>query len=337
MADLTNPHDAFFKELFSRREVARDFIAHHLPPEVVELLDLETLEQHAGTFVDEALQESYSDILYRARRVNGGECCVYLLFEHKSRAERFTPLQLLGYQTRIWADCLKADPKLKKLPPILPVVVYHGKSGWRVARNFSELLDWGPDEAALRQYVPDFTYHLFETRTYDERTAQDMALLKIGLAALKYIFESDLGRHLAQYFTLFQEMDETDARIYISVLLHYVTQTAQPVTVEEVEKAVRAAFTQQGEAMRLSIIDQWKLEGRQQGLQEGRQEAWEEAQRRESALLIRLLERRFAALPADMREQVNRLSFAKLEKLGEAIFDFSNIKEVAAWLRRNKA
>jgi predicted transposase YdaD len=39
---LTNPHDRFFKELFSRREVAQDFMSHYLPPELVALLDLST-------------------------------------------------------------------------------------------------------------------------------------------------------------------------------------------------------------------------------------------------------------------------------------------------------
>lgn len=36
---LTNPHDRFFKDLFSRREAAQDFLRHYLPPEVSALLD----------------------------------------------------------------------------------------------------------------------------------------------------------------------------------------------------------------------------------------------------------------------------------------------------------
>ena len=29
MADITNPHDRFFKEVLSREEVARDFMLHY--------------------------------------------------------------------------------------------------------------------------------------------------------------------------------------------------------------------------------------------------------------------------------------------------------------------
>lgn len=43
MAELTNPHDRFFKETFSRLDVARDFFAHYLPPPVAQSLNLDTL------------------------------------------------------------------------------------------------------------------------------------------------------------------------------------------------------------------------------------------------------------------------------------------------------
>ena len=40
MADITNPHDRFFKEVLSREEVARDFLIHYLPSDVVDLFDM---------------------------------------------------------------------------------------------------------------------------------------------------------------------------------------------------------------------------------------------------------------------------------------------------------
>ncbi|RMD98278.1 MAG: hypothetical protein D6814_07860, partial [Calditrichaeota bacterium] len=35
MQEITNPHDRFFKESFSRRETARDFLQNYLPAEIV--------------------------------------------------------------------------------------------------------------------------------------------------------------------------------------------------------------------------------------------------------------------------------------------------------------
>lgn len=41
--DLPNPHDRFFKEVWSRKAVSRDFLSRYLPCAVVDLLDLRTL------------------------------------------------------------------------------------------------------------------------------------------------------------------------------------------------------------------------------------------------------------------------------------------------------
>ncbi|HLC16277.1 MAG TPA: Rpn family recombination-promoting nuclease/putative transposase [Thermodesulfovibrionia bacterium] len=63
MPKLENPHDKFFKEVFSRHEAARDFLVHYLPKEIAELIDLEFLEISKDSFVDEELQEHFCDIL----------------------------------------------------------------------------------------------------------------------------------------------------------------------------------------------------------------------------------------------------------------------------------
>ncbi|MBC2695761.1 MAG: Rpn family recombination-promoting nuclease/putative transposase [Desulfobacteraceae bacterium] len=51
MSDIINPHDRFFKEVLSRKEVARDFILHYLPADIVVLLDVDSLEIRKDSFV----------------------------------------------------------------------------------------------------------------------------------------------------------------------------------------------------------------------------------------------------------------------------------------------
>ncbi|WP_295437475.1 Rpn family recombination-promoting nuclease/putative transposase [uncultured Thiodictyon sp.] len=40
MDAITAPHDAFFRESFGRRDVALDFLRHHLPPELLTAMAL---------------------------------------------------------------------------------------------------------------------------------------------------------------------------------------------------------------------------------------------------------------------------------------------------------
>ena len=62
-AELRNPHDRFFKEVWSRKDVGQDFLRHYLPAEVVDLLDLRSLELSKESFIDEQLRGHYSDML----------------------------------------------------------------------------------------------------------------------------------------------------------------------------------------------------------------------------------------------------------------------------------
>ena len=41
---IQNPHDKFFKETFSNIEVAKDFLLNYLPQNIIENVDINTLE-----------------------------------------------------------------------------------------------------------------------------------------------------------------------------------------------------------------------------------------------------------------------------------------------------
>jgi hypothetical protein len=41
---IQNPHDKFFKEVFGKVEVARDFFTNYLPQSILNIIDLKTIE-----------------------------------------------------------------------------------------------------------------------------------------------------------------------------------------------------------------------------------------------------------------------------------------------------
>jgi hypothetical protein len=93
---IASPHDTFFRESFTRSEVARDFLRCELPAALLAELDLATLTIGKDTYVASDLRTAYSDLVYRIA-YRGEALNVYLLFEHKSWAEHWTALQLLRY------------------------------------------------------------------------------------------------------------------------------------------------------------------------------------------------------------------------------------------------
>ncbi|WP_155716869.1 Rpn family recombination-promoting nuclease/putative transposase, partial [Leptospira borgpetersenii] len=94
MSEVNNPHDRLIRETFQDKKEAATFFKNTLPPEVVELLDLENLELTESSFVSEELKQEQTDLLFQIPLQSGNKSNVYLLFEHKSYLENTIYIQL---------------------------------------------------------------------------------------------------------------------------------------------------------------------------------------------------------------------------------------------------
>ena len=131
---LHHPHDSLFRWTFGRPEHAAGELAFVLGDDLARHIDWTSLALVPGSYVDEALRQSESDLLYSVR-LHGYETLLYLLFEHQSSSDPFMPLRLLGYMQAIWATRLReGGTAAEGLPPIIPVVLHHGTSGWTAPR-----------------------------------------------------------------------------------------------------------------------------------------------------------------------------------------------------------
>ncbi len=157
----SSPHDALFKETFGQADIARSELEVILPVEVRAHLDRSTLVVRPGSFVDEELQQVHSDLLYAVRTKGGGEGLVYVVFEHQSSFDATMPFRLLRYMVRVWERWLRDNPKAKKLPIVLPVLLHHGDGRWSVAPDFASILDAEPGLLeAVRPFQPMFRFVL---------------------------------------------------------------------------------------------------------------------------------------------------------------------------------
>ena len=82
----------------------------------------------------------------------------------------------------------------------------------------------------------------------------------------------------------------------------------------------------------MMVLTQAYLEWEQQTEQRGEQTG---ALREAQALILRQLTRRIGELAPEMRSQVQALSLAQLESLGEALLDFAEAGDLERWLREN--
>ncbi len=73
------------------------------------------------------------------------------------------------------------------------------------------------------------------------------------------------------------------------------------------------------------------------GLERGIEQGLEQGVQREArSLILRLLTRRLEELPERFQLQIDALSTAQLESLGEALLDFREMTDLDRWLQENR-
>lgn len=224
-SEPVNLHDAFFKQYLEQPQAAADFLRHHLPAPIVEQLDLAQLVLVKDTYVDAQLRSHFSDLVYRTVTRSATPVAVALLFEHKSYPDAWVDFQLLRYAVNLWQQeyqqieaeraAAKAEGRAfvsRKLTPILPLLVYHGRGRWTVSLRFARHLAGledpnSPLSQALAPYLPDFEPHLVNLTEMDDAAIQGEVMTRLFVLVLKHIFEQGLGGHLDEILGLAAKWD----------------------------------------------------------------------------------------------------------------------------------
>ncbi len=186
---VQSPHDALFKATFSQLRHARPMLQHELPPELAKAARWKTLALVPGSFVDEELKDSHSDLLFSVE-MRSRTALLYVLFEHQSTVDPWMPLRLLEYMLRIWRAHLADHPKARSLPPIVPIVLHHSEHGWTASTTFEGLFEVDEAVAAdLSPFLPRFRFVLDDVSraTDDELRARAVtALGKLVLGCFRH-------------------------------------------------------------------------------------------------------------------------------------------------------
>lgn len=330
MPDLQNPHDHFFKALFSQREAAQDFLKNYLPADLIRLFDLTTLDIRKDSFVDPELQSHFSDILYKIACHDGLETYIYLLFEHKSYPDPQLAFQLLRYLVRIWEQDRQQQLPLR---PIVPLVLYHGHQTWTTPLDFRGLFDL---PTALQRYIPQFEYQLYDLSHYSDEEIRGEVILRVSLLLLKYISSDAIGSQLKSMVNLLRDLSQKETGLeYLYTLLRYVAGATDKLDRTDYIEVVEAIFEQGDEAMP-TLIEQWKKEGEAIGLQKGREEGLvkgleqglEEGQRQATlTLLRRFLHQRFGTSLDQFDDDFASLDLSMLTQLSDAAFEAQSLSE----------
>lgn len=315
---LNDPHDRFFRQTFSIAGIARDFLRHNLPRRLLKQLDLRRMAVSKDTYVTKELRTAYSDLVYLIpftnRGADGEELHVYVLFEHKSAPTRWAGLQLLRYFTLSAEQFRKQRPKTRYLPPVFPLVLYHGAERWSAPLAFHRLVR--PLPRALVPYVPRFQYRLIDISRRSSIDIKGEILTRLTLLAMRHIYSDEPVERLRELLELIATVINTESALEIlEALLRYYVQATGRVSEEQARELVTSL--PQGDKLMQTFIDRYIEQGIQRGIERGIEQGIEQGteigrRQGEASILLCQMRHKFGELP---RTIVRRIEAADDETI----------------------
>ncbi|MGI9322897.1 MAG: Rpn family recombination-promoting nuclease/putative transposase, partial [Pseudomonadales bacterium] len=148
--NTNTPHDRLMKKIAEKAPRIRAIIDDHVVP--LRGMVKGDPQPVSENFTDsESLQGIHCDIAVQVDLEHGPPNRAILIFEHKSAPDDLTPLQLLKYAIACLDRYVGGDPeKMKDLPSILSIVLYHGKRKWDMPECLDVSLGEGEPAVGLR-------------------------------------------------------------------------------------------------------------------------------------------------------------------------------------------
>ena len=303
MTDTRPTHDAAYKHLFAQPRMVQDLLDGFAARSWSEALDLDSLTALPASYVGHDLRQRHGDLVWRVRFRDDRWLYLVLLLEFQSNVDRSMAVRMLTY-TGLLHQRLIDEGVLREhgaLPPVLPIVIYNGRSSWTAPTDVADLL--GVTDEALAPYQPSQRYFLLDeasTRPADLPAGN----LVSALVALETTRErAQIERHLRTLIDLLRGQEDDELRRAFSAWIRQALMPApfRPTETEPLAQLeeVRTMLAETVREWTKDWVAQGREEGREKGREEGREEGLEEGLEKglaqERSLLCRLAARKFDA------------------------------------------
>ena len=330
---LHNPamptHDNAYKHLFSHPQAVRDLLRGFVEEDWVALLDFDTLEKVAGSYITDDLRDREDDIIWRIR-MKGAETdewlYVYLLLEFQSSVDTFMAVRILTYIGLLYQDLIKTKKiKAGKLPPVFPLVLYNGVRTWNAEREVENLIETVPE--SLAAYRPSLRYFLLDEGRVSEESLNQPDNAVARLVEIEQLLNpEDLAPLIEKLKNQLNAPQNTELRRAFTVWINRVVlKRFEPLTdlpelhdLPEVQEMIEERI----DAWKQNLVQQGVYAGILKGKLEGKLEG-------QAQLLLRFLMRRFGVLPPTVAMQINAAKdLEQIEAWFDAAIDAPNLNAV---------
>lgn len=272
-----------------------------------------TLRQRDGTFIDEELRESQTDLLYHVEHTETGQpMSVYVLLEHQSSPDALMRLRMLRYCCRIWEDDLRSEPAGRDLRPIVPIVFYQGARGWTYSTEFADLF---PEAARAWPWIPRFAHVLLD----QTGLAPEAVVGNVKTRIVQLLLMAAFGHRAPEALRLAAELaslPEAGGENGLELFLFYLTTTQESDGIDTFKETMQHHGIDIGGKLMTyaqEMLEKGRAEGQAEGRAEGRAEGQAEGEARKQVEIVEGLLR--VGVAWDVIEAATGLTEAGFETL----------------------
>ncbi|MGV7210206.1 Rpn family recombination-promoting nuclease/putative transposase [Oxalobacteraceae bacterium A2-2] len=320
---MNSPHDHLYKQLFSHPELVRELLRGFVPQDWAQRLELDALERVNASYVGRHGAQRHDDLVWRVR-LDGDWLYLYLLLELQARPERWMALRMQVYVGLLCQDLVR-QRKLTRggmLPPVLPVVLYHGARPWRAPTDLSHLMLPAPQ--GLEGLQPRQRYLLIDGATAVEDGSTRSNLVAALFHLIRARDQAALERTLVRFVEHLRNPEMLHVRDSLLRWLDFI------LNAQAFETKVTVETNEGGEIMLdrkwrdMEDFYQWQAhqmglekglenglkkgleKGLEQGLEHGLEQGWEQGLEQGRSQVRQMLRDWFASAGLPLTAQIGR-------------------------------
>jgi hypothetical protein len=288
-----------------------------VPEGLATRIDWRTLGREDGSFIDPQLKERQTDLLYSVL-LDERPVLLYLLLEHQSFSDKWMPLRMLVYLTRIWDRHRERHPDAKKLPAVVPLVLHHSAKGWSTPTLLADVLDIDPPlRRLLEPYVVDFEFKVIDLTHQDDSELRGSLMTDLGkivALSLKHApYAPVLEDRLREWLDLLGRVVRAPGGVAgLDAVGRYLLEV-NDITAERLRHVLESALDPE--------VLEAVMTGAEQLLEEGEL-------RGRTRTLLKQLTLRFAPLTEDVTSRVRHASVEELELWAERVLTAKSVDDV---------
>jgi predicted transposase/invertase (TIGR01784 family) len=263
-------HDTSYHYLLSSKKLFLELLQSFVHRGWVEKIDETNIQEISRSLIQSNFECREADLIYQVK-VNGEDVFFYLLLEMQSKVDFQMPYRLLIYQVellRYWMqNQVEEETKRKgfRIPPIVPIVLYNGKSKWTASRQFRKRV---ANEEIFGTELIDFEYLLIDVVRYTEA---ELLSLTNAIGSIFFLDQTkeqeQLLQKLRKFMEIMQQLSKENQKL-LNTWMNNMFELPKDYVRQFVQNTEEGGF----EMGLKKVVDDIRREGRMEGKREGKRE-----------------------------------------------------------------